>query len=210
MAQTAGPGTSWMSVVLGWLAALGAALILSSIVSAIVGALFAALGAESGTTGGGISGVIGLLLTLLIAFYLGGYAAGRMASRSGVKHGLLVALLALVVTIVLALIGAAVGASFIDQLGGLTLPAPASKAAQNVPQQGVSTILSVSGILALLFPFIAGALGGARGPESDEGAPTHPQEGTVKIWIEGRDTSSPGPIMPLSNESRRSRVAPCS
>ena len=163
MAQTAGRGTSWVSVVLGWLAALGAALILSSIVGAIVGALFAALGAKSGTTGGGISGVIGLLLTLLIAFYLGGYAAGRMASRSGVKHGLLVALLALVATIVLALIGAAVGASFIDQLGGVTLPAPASKAAQNVPQQGVSTILSVSGILALLFPFIGGALGGARG-----------------------------------------------
>jgi hypothetical protein len=170
MAETAGRGTSWVSVVLGWLAALGAALILSSIVGAIVGTLFAALGAKSG----GISGVIGLLLTLLIAFYLGGYAAGRMASRSGVKHGLLVALLALVVTIVLALIGAAVGASFIDQLGGVTLPGPASKAAQNVPQQGLTTILSVSGILALLFPFIGGALGGARGARVGQGRPYPP------------------------------------
>jgi hypothetical protein len=53
MAQTAGRGTSWVSVVLGWLAALGAALILSSIVGAIVGAPFAALGAKSGTTGAG-------------------------------------------------------------------------------------------------------------------------------------------------------------
>jgi hypothetical protein len=170
MAETAGRGTSWVSVVLGWLAALGAALILSSIVGAIVGTLFAALGAKSG----GISGVIGLLLTLLIAFYLGGYAAGRMASRSGVKHGLLVALLALVVTIVLALIGVAVGASFIDQLGGVTLPAPATKAAQNVPQQGLTTILSVSGILALLFPFIGGALGGARGARVGQQRPYPP------------------------------------
>jgi len=159
-----------VSVVLGWLAALGAALILSSIVGAIVGTLFAALGAKSG----GISGVIGLLLTLLIAFFLGGYAAGRMASRSGVKHGLLVALLALVVTIVLALIGAAVGASFIDQLGGVTLPGPAGKAAQNVPQQGLTTILSVSGILALLFPFIGGALGGARGARVGQERPYPP------------------------------------
>ena len=174
MAQTAGQGTSWVSVTLGWLAALGAALILSSVVGAIVGALFAALGAKSGTTGGGISGVIGLLLTLLIAFFLGGYAAGRMASRSGVKHGLLVALLALVVTIVLALIGAAVGASFIDQLGGVTLPGPASEAAQNVPQQGLTTILSVSGILALLFPFIGGALGGARGARVGQQRPYPP------------------------------------
>ena len=156
-------GTSWVSVVLGWLAALGAALILSAIVGVIVGAIFAALGIGSGATGGGIAGLVGVLLTLLIAFFIGGYAAGRMASRSGLKHGLLVPLLALIVTVALAIVGAAVGASFIDQLSGVTLPGPASKAAQQVPQQGLSTILSVSGILALLFPFIGGALGGARG-----------------------------------------------
>jgi hypothetical protein len=156
-------GTSWISVVLGWLAALGAGLILSGIVAAIVGAIFAVAGIGGGATGGGISGLVGVLLTLLIAFFIGGYVAGRMASRSGVKHGLLVALLALGVTIVLALIGAAVGASFIDQLSGVTLPGPAGKAAQNIPQQGLGTILSVSGVLALLFPFIGGALGGARG-----------------------------------------------
>src|SRR5215204_498709 len=183
MAQTAGRGTSWVSVVLGWLAALGAALILSSIVGAIVGTLFAALGAKSG----GISGVIGLLLTLLIAFFLGGYAAGRMASRSGVKHGLLVALLALVVTIVLALIGAAVGASFIDQLGGVTLPGPAGKAAQNVPQQGLTTILSVSGILALLFPFIGGALGGARGARVGQERPYPPSRRDGREGTHRRD-----------------------
>jgi hypothetical protein len=189
---------------------LGAALILSSVVGAIVGALFAALGAKSGTTGGGISGVIGLLLTLLIAFYLGGYAAGRMASRSGVKHGLLVALLALVVTIVLALIGAAVGASFIDQLGGVTLPGPAGKAAQNVPQQGLTTILSVSGILALLFPFIGGALGGARGARVGQVRPYPPSRRDSQDSDRGRDASSLGPLIPLSNEARRSRVDSCS
>jgi uncharacterized RDD family membrane protein YckC len=86
-----------------------------------------------------------------------------MASRSGIKHGLLVPLLALVITVVLAIIGAAVGTSFIDQLSGVTLPGPAGQAAQQVPQQGLGTILSASGILALLFPFIGGALGGARG-----------------------------------------------
>ena len=160
-------GTSWISVILGWLAALGAALILSGIVSVVVGGIFAALGAG----GGAISGLVGLLLTLLIAFYIGGYAAGRMASRSGVKHGLLVPLLALVITIVLAIIGSAVGASFIDQLSGVTLPGPAGKAAQSVPQQGLSTILTVSGILALLFPFIGGALGGAKGASTGRRRP---------------------------------------
>jgi hypothetical protein len=156
-------GTSWTSVILGWLAALGASLVLSGIVSAIVGAIFSALGGSSATMGGGMAGLIGLLLTLLIAFFLGGYAAGRMAGRQGVTHGLLVPLLALVVTIALAIIGTAVGVSFIDQLSGVTLSGPVGKAARDVPLQGLSTILSVSGILALLFPFIGGALGGARG-----------------------------------------------
>jgi uncharacterized protein YacL len=119
-----------------------------------VGAIYSVPGGSSATTGRGIAGLIGVLLTLLIAFFIGGYVAGRMASRQGVKHGLLVALMALVITIVLAIIGAAVGASFLDQLSGVTLPGPAGKAAQNVPQQDLGTILSVSGILALLFPFI--------------------------------------------------------
>jgi hypothetical protein len=156
-------GTSWTSVIPGWLAALGASLILSGIVGAIVGGILAALGVGDGATSGGISGLIGLLLTFLIAFFIGGYVAGRMASRQGLKHGLLVPLLALIVTIVLAIIGGALGATFIDQLSGVTLPGPAGRAAQSVPQQGLTTVLSIGGILALLFPFIGGALGGARG-----------------------------------------------
>jgi hypothetical protein len=43
------------------------------------------------------------------------------------------------------------------------LAGPAGKAAQNIPQQGLTMILSVSGVLALLFPLIGGALSGARG-----------------------------------------------
>jgi hypothetical protein len=157
-------GISWTSIFLGWFAALGASLFLSGMVGAIVGAIFAALGIGAlGTAGGSISVLVGLLLVLLIAFFIGGYVAGRMASRSGIKHGLLVPLLSLVITLVLVLLGAAVDASFIDQLSGVTLPGPAGRDAQSLPQQGLGTILSVSGILALLFPFIGGALGGARG-----------------------------------------------
>lgn len=164
-------GTSWVSVVLGWLAALGASLILSGIVGAIVGAIFAVLGASGGTQAGGISGLVGLVLTLLIAFFLGGYVAGRMASRQGVKHGILVPVLALVVTVVLALAGGALGVSFVDQLSGITLPGPLNSVAQNATQQGLGTILTVSGVLALLATFLGGALGGARGAKVGEQRP---------------------------------------
>src|SRR5215207_3157479 len=159
-------GTSWVSVVLGWLAALGAGLILSGIVSGIVGAIFGSAGRQ-GITEGGTTALIGLLITLLLAFLIGGYAAGRMASRSGLKHGLLVPLLALVVTLILAIVGGLLGVSFIDQLSGVTLPQGAQSTAQQAaPQQGLGTILTVSGILALLFPFIGGALGGIWGAKT--------------------------------------------
>ena len=163
-------GTSWVSVVLGWLAALGAGLILSGIVSGIVGAIFGTAGRQ-GLTEGGTAALAGLLITLLLAFLIGGYAAGRMASRSGLKHGLLVPLLALVVTLVLAIVGGLLGVSFIDQLSGVTLPQGAQSTAQQQAPQNLGAILTVSGILALLFPFIGGALGGLWGARTGSRRP---------------------------------------
>jgi hypothetical protein len=164
-------GTSWVSVVLGWLAALGAGLILSGIVSGIVGAIFGTAGRQ-GITEGGTTALIGLLITLLLAFLIGGYAAGRLAARSGLKHGVLVPLLALIVTLVLAIVGGLLGVSFIDQLSGVTLPQGAQNTAQQAaPQQGLGTILTISGILALLFPFIGGAIGGLWGARTGSRRP---------------------------------------
>ncbi len=161
-------GTSWVSVIFGWLTSLGASLILTGIVGGLVGAMLGAgqtvrqTATESGTTG-----LVGLLITLFLAFLIGGYCAGRMASRAGVKHGLLVAALALVVTLILAGVGALLGTSFIESLGGVTLPSLPADA----PRQSMGTILTVTGILALLFPFIAGALGGAWGAKTGQKRP---------------------------------------
>ena len=159
-------GTSWLSVIFGWLAALGAGLILSGIVGAIVGAVLGGGGVSSSATEGGTAGFIGLLLTLLLAFIIGGYVAGRLASRSGLKHGLLVPVLALVVTIVLAGLGTLLGLSFIDNLSGVTLPSSPNDAPQNL-----GTILTGAGILALLAPFVGGAIGGALGARTGRRRP---------------------------------------
>jgi hypothetical protein len=165
-------GTSWTSVIFGWLAALGAGLILSGIVGAIVGAILGgnqSVGQEAQS--GGIASLVGVLITLLLAFLIGGYVAGRLASRSGLKHGILVPVLSLLVIILLAIIGAIVGSSFIDQLSGIALPQVPQGAQQQVPQQGLGTILTVSGILALLVPFIGGALGGLWGAKTGRDRP---------------------------------------
>ena len=171
--ESADRGTSWTSVIFGLLAALGASLILSGIVGGIVAAILGALGVGGGAEGG-TAALIGLLLTLFLAFLIGGYVAGRMASRSGLKHGLFVPLLLLVLTILLAIIGALVGFSLIDNLQGVTLPAVpggVQQQAQGEAPQNLGTILTVSGILALLVPFIGGAIGGLWGARTGRNRP---------------------------------------
>ncbi len=66
--------------------------------------------------------------------------------------------MALVVTIILAGVGTLLGLSFIENLSGMTLP--------NVPNdapQGLCTILTGVGLLALLAPFVGGAVDDAWG-----------------------------------------------
>lgn len=159
-------GTSWTSVVIGWLAALGASLILSGLVTAVVSLILTALGfgggAEAGTTG-----LVGILLALFLAFLIGGYTAGRMAGRDGSKHGLLVALLALIVTLSLTLLGGVAGLSLINNLQGVTLPGVPTEIAQS----GLGTVLTLGGVIALLLPFVAGALGGSWGAKTGRGRP---------------------------------------
>lgn len=150
--------TGWDGVVFGWLAALGAGLILSGLLS---GALAAGLDGGSRMAGPDV-GRAGLMVTIFLSFLVGGYVAGKMTGRHGIRHGLLVPLLALAVTLLLMLFGLAVGASFLDNLGGITLP--------EVPRgagRGLDSVFSPSGILALFcVPFLGGALGGAWGEKS--------------------------------------------
>lgn len=161
-------GTSWTSVIFGWLAALGAGLILSGIVAAVVGGIVALLGL--GTSSGSISIIAGAAVTLLLAFLIGGYVAGRMASRSGAKHGLFVALLALIVAILFVIVGGVVGATFADALAGAVPPGLTQAIPTSVPQ-GLGVAAIVGGILVLLAPFIGGVLGGAWGAKTGQNRP---------------------------------------
>ena len=81
-----------------------------------------------------------------------------MASRSGAKHGLLVALVALIVSIFLTLVGTAVGYGLADDFSGVVIPG-----VPNVVPQGLNTMLTLSSVLALILPFVAGATGGSQG-----------------------------------------------
>ncbi len=148
---------NYTSIVFGWLAMMGAALVLSSIASGFIAAGFDQDGSDTNVVRSWERA--SFLTTVFFAFLVGGYVAGRIAGRSGVKHGIMVPLLALFTTLTLVLFGLVVGVGLVDSLSGVTLP--------DLPRgtrKSLDTILSASGILALIFiPFIGGAFGGAWG-----------------------------------------------
>lgn len=158
----ANQGTSWVSVIFGWVASIGAALLLVGIVGGIVGAILGLVGLG----GGVISALIGLVITVFLIYLIGGYVAGRLAGHSGAKHGLLVPVLAIVITILLALIGGALGLAFLDQLQSVSQQAlqgiPQGLTQFNAPQDAGIWGL-VAGLLALAAMFGGAALGGKWG-----------------------------------------------
>lgn len=153
-------GTSFPSVIFGWLSSLGAAPILFGIIGAIVGGIVALLGLSA--TAGGIISSVGFLVALFLVFLIGGYVAGRLASRQGLKHGLFVPLLVFILVVLLAVAGGVLGSTFSNVLGSAV---PASLA-QNIPTsipQGLGIVAIVSLILIIIIPFLGGALGGLWG-----------------------------------------------
>jgi hypothetical protein len=78
-----------------------------------------------------------------------------------------VALLALIVTLILVLLSGVVGAALINNLRGITLPG----VPQDVALQGLNTVFTLYSVLALILPFVAGALGGSRGASAGSRRP---------------------------------------
>ena len=87
------PTTSFVSVVAGFLVALGTI--------ALIGGIAAAVGSGLGISTdewrqAGIAGAAVAALVLFASFFFGGYTAGRMSRRAGARHGVLVFLLSVV------------------------------------------------------------------------------------------------------------------
>ena len=146
-------GTNWTGVVVGSLATFLIILTLGVAIGFVLATMFALLGME----GSVVSGLVGVSLTLLLAFFLGGYVAGRTAFRSGARHSLLVALLALVAAMFLTVVGAILGSGLVTSLSGVRFPSTLDDV------QNLSAVMPIFGVLALILPFVGGAVGGVRG-----------------------------------------------
>jgi hypothetical protein len=118
-------GISWLSTLVGWLAAAGLTAILAGVLAAAGAALALnevgdkVSGSEAETIG--LAGGIALLVVLAVAYYLGGYAAGRMARFDGARQGVGVWLWGVVAAVVVAVLAAVGGAKY-NVLDALNLP----------------------------------------------------------------------------------------
>jgi hypothetical protein len=152
------PTTSFVSVVAGFLVALGAI--------ALIGAIVAAVGSELGISTDGVSteewrqagigGAVAAAVVFFLSFFFGGYTAGRMGRRAGALHGGLVFVLALVAFAVVVALAAIFG--------------DADSARDALQDEGIPTDANTwsdigigAGIATLLAMLVGSVLGGALG-----------------------------------------------
>ena len=139
----------------GFLAAIGAFLILTAIAGAIVGSVGIQTGIEGNATELSIGGLVTGLVVLFLGFLIGGWVAGRMARYDGGRNGLMTALWAILLVAILGVAGAILGDRY-DVTQGLNLP-------RFFSSDALTTAGIVSGLASLVVMLIGGFLGGLWG-----------------------------------------------
>jgi hypothetical protein len=149
------PATSWMSVLGGWIATIGA----MALVSPAVAGVLVGMNIANNEVAPAVPVVIGIFVSYLI----GGYVAGRMAGYRTSWHGMLTAFFSLFVLLVLVLVsyGAANGAFAGIGVNNLTDLVPGA-AGLNVDSLG--NALTFGALLGFLAAIFGGWLGGVLAP----------------------------------------------
>jgi len=150
------------ATLLGWLVAVGIAIILTAIVSAAGGAIGLTEISESEARQNAetvsIVGGIVLLAILGMAYFVGGYNAGRLSRFDGGRQGLGVWIVGLLVTILLGVAGAIFGSEY-NVLQRLDLPRiPIDEG--SLATGGVIALIAI--VVLTLLAAIAGGKAGER------------------------------------------------
>src|SRR5437870_13415866 len=90
-------GTSWMSVLGGWIATIGAA--------ALVAPAIAGLLARAQVDTSDVAPAVPVIVGIFVSYLIGGYVAGRMAGYRTSWHGMMTAFFSLFILLVVALLG---------------------------------------------------------------------------------------------------------
>ena len=149
------PATSWMSVLGGWIATIGAmALFAPAVAGLLVGANVA---------NNDVVPAIPVVVGIFISYLIGGYVAGRMAGYRTSWHGMLTAFFSLLVLLVLVLVSYAAASGVFTGIGvnNLTDLVPGA-AGLNVDSLG--NALTFGALLGFLAAILGGWLGGVLAP----------------------------------------------
>lgn len=149
------PATSWMSVLGGWIATIGAmALVAPAVAGVLVGVNVA---------NNDVVPAIPVVIGIFVSYLIGGYVAGRMAGYRTSWHGMLTAFFSLFVLLVLVLVSyaAANGAFAGIGVNDLATLVPGA-AGLNVDTLG--NALTFGALLGFLAAILGGWLGGLLAP----------------------------------------------
>ena len=146
--------TSWMSVLGGWIATIGAA----TLVAPAIGSLLARV--QIGTND--LAAAVPVVIGIFVSYLVGGYVAGRMAGYRTSWHGMMTAFFSLLVLLVIALLAYAADHGLLAGLG-------VNGVADIVPGAGGWSIesgnaLTFGALLGFLAAIFAGWLGGVLAP----------------------------------------------
>ena len=144
-------GTSWISIIGGWIASVGMAALLAPLAAGVV--------AARGGAPDDISLAVPAVLAVMVAYLVGGYVAGRMSGYATSWHGLMTAFFGLFVILAVILAGVAADRGY---LGDVRLVPPDGTSAWSGPVVGEA--LTFGAILGFLAAIFAGWLGGLLAP----------------------------------------------
>src|SRR5687768_432344 len=145
-------GTSWLSVIGGWIASVGMAALLAPIAAGIV--------AARGGAPNDVSLAVPAVLAVMIAYIVGVYVAGRMAGYATSWHGLMTAFFGLFVVLAAILVGVAAERGF---LGDLRIGAPDGTYFGFGPA-AIGDAVTFAALIGFLAAIFAGWLGGLLAP----------------------------------------------
>ncbi len=158
------PATSWMSVLGGWIATIGAMALVAPAVAAVLAGTNPRIGSND------IATAVPVVITIFVSYLIGGYVAGRMAGYRTSWHGMLTAFFSLFVLLVIVLLSYAAANGALTAIGvndlGTLIPG-----ASGLNIDSVGNALTFGALLGFLVAIFGGWLGGLLAPSHAVAAP---------------------------------------
>lgn len=177
-------GTSWVSLMGGWIAAVGTAALLAPMIGGIL--------AGRPVVAGDLGLAVPVILGLLVAYLIGGYVAGRMAGYNTSWHGMMSAFFGLFILLVALLLVAAAEQGWFAGAGIRPLTDAFPGVAQ-LELRALGDTLTFGAILGFLITIFAGWLGGLMAPDHYAVTVAQAVPSTERTVTEPRTVEEPAP-----------------